>query len=65
MFTSRQLHREKLDYYQPVEQAVFKKGYICDYLIIMRILIEKSIEHNFLFRMAFVDYEMILLNTGR
>lgn len=48
----------KLDAYQPVEQAAFRKGYSTnDHLLTVKIIIEKSIEYNFPIHMAFVDYE--------
>lgn len=48
----------KLDTYQPVEQAGFRKGFgTMDHLHSMKILIEKCNEYNINLALAFVDYE--------
>ena len=48
----------KLDYYQPREQAGFRAGFgTNDHLLVMKILIEKSIEYNKPLILIFVDYE--------
>jgi hypothetical protein len=48
----------KLDFYQPKEQAGFRRGYgTNDHLHTIKILIEKCIEYNIPLVLAFVDYE--------
>lgn len=48
----------KLDFYQPVEQAGFRKGFSTqDHLQAIHTLIEKSAEYNFPLHLAFVDYK--------
>lgn len=48
----------KLDLYQPIEQAGFRKGYgTNDHLHTIKILIEKCIEYNKPLVLIFVDYE--------
>lgn len=47
----------KLDSYQPVEQAGFRKGYsTVDHLQTIRTIIEKASEYNIPINLAFVDY---------
>lgn len=47
----------KLDSYQPVEQAGFRKGFsTIDHLQAVRTLIEKSVEYNVPIHTAFVDF---------
>ena len=47
----------KFDFYQPVEQAGFRKGYsMTDHLQVVHTLIEKTTEYNILLHMAFIDY---------
>lgn len=47
----------KLDAYQPVEQAGFRKGFgTIDHLQTIRTLIEKTTEYNIPIHLAFVDY---------
>lgn len=47
----------KLDFYQPVEQAGFRKGYsTIDHLYTVKTLIEKCTEYNVPVHMAFVDF---------
>jgi hypothetical protein len=47
----------KFDFYQPVEQAGFRKGFgTADHIQAIRLLIEKSTEYNINIHMAFVDY---------
>lgn len=48
----------KFDFYQPVEQAGFRKGYsTTDHIQAVRTLIEKCTEYNIPLHMAFVDYQ--------
>lgn len=48
----------KLDFYQPPEQAGFRRGFgTSDHLQSLRSLIEKSAEYNIPLHLAFVDYE--------
>jgi hypothetical protein len=48
----------KMDFYQPKEQAGFRKGFsTTDHLFTMKILIEKANEYNFPLYLAFVDYK--------
>lgn len=48
---------KKLDFYQPVEQAGFRKGFgTVDHLQTIRTLIEKTTEYNIPLHMAFIDY---------
>lgn len=47
----------KFDFYQPVEQAGFRKGFgTTDHLQTIHNLIEKSAEYNIPLHMAFIDY---------
>lgn len=55
IITNRLTHR--LDDYQPVEQAAFRKNFsTCDHLLTLRLLIEKTIEYNLNVCLAFVDF---------
>lgn len=48
----------KLDFYQPPEQAGFRKGYsTIDHLQTIRNLLEKATEYNIPLYLAFIDYE--------
>lgn len=48
----------KLDEYQPVEQAAFRKNFsTIDHLLTVKILIEKATEYNLPLYPAFIDYE--------
>lgn len=48
----------KLDFYQPTEQAGFRKGYsTIDHLHTVRTLIEKCTEYNVPLYLAFVDFK--------
>lgn len=48
----------KFDFYQPVEQAGFRRGYsTVDHLQLMHMLIEKTTEYNIPLHLAFVDYQ--------
>lgn len=48
----------KLDQFQPAEQAGFRKGYsTIDHLHTLRTLIEKSTEYNIPLCLAYVDYQ--------
>ena len=48
----------KLDFYQPIEQAGFRSGFSTnDHLQVMRSLIEKCNEYKIEIALAFVDYE--------
>lgn len=48
----------KLDSYQPVEQAGFRKGYsTADHLLTVRTLIEKANEYHLDLYIGFIDYE--------
>lgn len=48
----------KMDAYQPVEQAGFRKGFsTSDHLLTIRTLIEKATEYHLPLHLAFVDYE--------
>lgn len=48
----------KLDFYQPVEQAGFRSGYsTMDHILTMRIVIEKATEYQMPLWLAFIDYK--------
>ena len=48
----------KLEFYQPIEQAGFRKGYsTIDHIQVVRTLIEKCTEYNVPLHLAFVDYQ--------
>lgn len=48
---------EKLDFYQPVEQAGFRKGFgTMDHIQALRSLIEKGNEYNIPIHLAFIDF---------
>lgn len=60
LFTSILTSRleKKLDFYQPKEQAGFRKGFgTTDHLQTMRLLIEKTTEYKMPIWLAFVDYQ--------
>ncbi|KAM0735271.1 LINE-1 retrotransposable element ORF2 protein [Formica fusca] len=49
---------QRLDFYQPVEQAGFRKGYsTIDHIQAVRTLVEKCTEYNVPLHLAFVDYQ--------
>lgn len=48
----------KLDSYQPVEQAGFRSGYsTLDHILAMRIMVEKTTEYQMTLWLAFIDYK--------
>jgi len=48
----------KFDFYQPVEQVGFRRGYsTIDHLQVMHMLIEKAAEYNIPLHLAFIDYQ--------
>lgn len=48
----------KLDFYQPREQAGFRKGYgTNDHLQVIKVLIEKSVEYNRPLALVFIDFQ--------
>jgi len=49
---------QKFDFYQPIEQAGFRKGFsTTDHIQTLRTLIEKCNEYNIPLHLAFVDYQ--------
>lgn len=48
----------KFDFYQPVEQAEFRRGYsTTDHLQVIHMIIGKAVEYNIPLHLAFVDYQ--------
>lgn len=49
---------QKFDFYQPIEQASFRKGYsTIDHIQAVRTLVEKCTEYNIPLHMGFIDYQ--------